>query len=115
MGGGLEGYFVVGKKFLVWVVVFSLNVMGESGWLLFGLIGMGYLIGVYVFWVILGEVFGVMLGWVFVVCLFKVLIDGYGLIMVLDYFELCFCDDVGLLCKIGVVIVLFMVMVYMVV
>ena len=111
-GGGLEGYFVAGKKLPAWVVAFSSNATGESGWLLLGLTGMGYLIGVHAFWVILGEVLGVTLGWVLVARPFKALTDGYGSITVPDYLESRFRDDAGLLRKIGVAIVLSMATVY---
>ncbi|MBT8098864.1 MAG: sodium/proline symporter, partial [Gammaproteobacteria bacterium] len=33
----LEGYFLAGKKLPYWVVAFSANATGESGWLLLGL------------------------------------------------------------------------------
>ncbi|MEM9407556.1 MAG: sodium/proline symporter, partial [Acidobacteriota bacterium] len=111
-GGGLEGYYVAGKKLPAWVVAFSSNATGESGWLLLGLTGMGYLIGVHAFWVILGEVLGVTLGWVLVARPFKALTDGYGSITVPDYLESRFRDDAGLLRKIGVAIVLSMATVY---
>ena len=57
--GDLEGYYVAGKRLPAWVIAFSSNATGESAWLLLGLTGMGYLIGVHAFWVILGEVLGV--------------------------------------------------------
>ena len=54
----LRGYFIAGKKLPPWVVAFSTNATGESGWLLLGLTGMGYAVGAHAFWVVLGEVVG---------------------------------------------------------
>ena len=51
----VKGYYVAGKKLPAWVIAFSSNSTGESAWLLLGLTGMGYAIGVHSFWVILGE------------------------------------------------------------
>ncbi|MEE9169786.1 MAG: sodium/proline symporter, partial [bacterium] len=59
----IAGYYVAGKKLPSWVIAFSSNATGESGWLLLGLTGMGYLVGIHALWVVLGEVMGVALGW----------------------------------------------------
>ena len=55
----LAGYYLAGKKLPYWVVAFSTNATGESGWLLLGLTGMGYLVGAKAYWVVVGEVTGV--------------------------------------------------------
>ena len=36
----LSGFYLAGKKLSFWVVAFSTNATGESGWLLLGLSGM---------------------------------------------------------------------------
>jgi sodium/proline symporter len=59
----LSGYFIAGKKLPPWVVAFSTNATGESGWLLLGLTGMGYAAGAQAFWVVAGEVVGIALAW----------------------------------------------------
>ena len=41
----LSGFYLAGKKLPYWVVAFSTNATGESGWLLLGLSGMGYAVG----------------------------------------------------------------------
>ncbi|MCZ6696685.1 MAG: sodium/proline symporter, partial [Acidobacteria bacterium] len=46
----VKGYFVADKKLPAWVIAFSSNATGESGWLLLGLTGMGYLIGFHALW-----------------------------------------------------------------
>ncbi len=59
----LSGYFLAGKKLPYWVVAFSANATGESGWLLLGLTGMGYMIGAQAYWVLVGEIIGLTLSW----------------------------------------------------
>ena len=50
----LSGFYLAGKKLPFWVVAFSTNATGESGWLLLGLSGMGSAIGVQAYWVVVG-------------------------------------------------------------
>ena len=83
--GDLKGYYVAGKQLPAWVIAFSSNATGESAWLLLGLTGMGYAIGVHAFWVILGEVLGVATAWVFVARPFKEYTDRFDAITVPDY------------------------------
>ena len=110
--GTLEGYFVAGKKLPSWVVAFSTNATGESGWLLLGLTGMGYAVGVHAFWVVLGEVLGVAAAWTFVARPFKEYTDRYRSVTVLDYLEDRFRDNAHLLRWVGVLVILSMVMAY---
>jgi len=60
---GIKDYFAAGKDLGFWSVAFSARATGESAWLLIGLTGMGALVGVRGFWVVLGEVLGVMGAW----------------------------------------------------
>ena len=55
----LAGFYLAGKKLPYWVVAFSTNATGESGWLLLGLSGMGYLVGASAYWVVVGEIVGI--------------------------------------------------------
>jgi Na+/proline symporter len=73
----VAGYFVAGKKLPAWVIAFSSNATGESAWLLLGLTGMGYLVGIHAFWIVMGEVLGVAMAWVFVARPFKEYSDRY--------------------------------------
>ncbi|MEE8425223.1 MAG: sodium/proline symporter [Elusimicrobiota bacterium] len=83
----IKDYFVAGKKLNHWVVAFSTRATGESGWLLLGLTGMGFAVGVHAFWVLMGEMIGVSLCWVFLTQRFKALTDRYDSITVPDYLE----------------------------
>ena len=62
----MTGYFIGNKRLPPWVVAFSTNATGESGWLLLGLTGMGYVAGAHAFWVVVGEVVGIALAWLLV-------------------------------------------------
>jgi len=82
---GLKDFYVGGKKMGYWVVAFSAMATGESAWLLLGLTGMGALIGVKAFWIVIGEVIGVSLLWMTMAKKIKWLTDKYEAITVPDY------------------------------
>lgn len=108
----VAGYYVAGKKLPAWVIAFSTNATGESAWLLLGLTGMGYAVGIHALWVVLGEVLGVTLGWVFVALPFKAYTDRYGSITVPDYLEARFRDTRNVFRMIGLLVILTMVVAY---
>lgn len=110
--GDLKGYYVAGKRLPAWVIAFSSNATGESAWLLLGLTGMGYAIGVHSFWVILGEVLGVASAWVFVARPFKEYTDRYDAITVPDYLTERFRDTRNTFRIVSAIIVLSMVVAY---
>ena len=111
-GASLEGYYVAGRKLPSWVIAFSSNTTGESGWLLLGLTGMGYAVGFHALWVVFGEVMGVAIAWMFVARPFKEYADRYGAITVPDYLEQRFRDHRHWLRLLSVAIILSMVTVY---
>jgi sodium/proline symporter len=108
----IKGYFVAGKRLPAWVIAFSSNATGESGWLLLGLTGMGYLMGFHALWVTVGEVLGVAVAWIWVGRPFKEYTDRYDSITVPDYLESRLRDSRHILRLIGVAIILSMVMAY---
>jgi len=81
----MEDFFVGGKKLNFWLVSFSSRATGESGWLLLGLTGMGFAVGIQALWIVLGEVIGVTICWVFMTQRFKSLSDRYDSVTVTDY------------------------------
>lgn len=109
----VAGYYVAGKRLPSWVVAFSSNATGESAWLLLGLTGMGYLVGVHAFWVVLGEVLGVTLAWVLIARPFKEYTDRFDSITVSDYLEDRFRDHRQIIRRVSVVIIFSMVAVYL--
>lgn len=82
---GLDDFFVGGKKMGYWVVAFSARATGESAWLLLGLTGMGALIGISAFWVVVGELLGVAVAWFIMARPFKALTDEYKSVTIPDY------------------------------
>ncbi len=108
----LAGYYLAGKKLPYWVVAFSTNATGESGWLLLGLTGMGYLVGAKAYWVVVGEVTGVALSWIYVSQRLKRMSDATDSITVPDVLAARFKDSWHLIRGIAVIIILSMVTVY---
>ena len=56
-------YYVAGRRLPYWVIAFSMNATGESAWLLLGLSGLAYAVGVSALWVVVGETLGIWLSW----------------------------------------------------
>lgn len=110
--GDVKGYYVAGKKLPSWVIAFSSNSTGESAWLLLGLTGMGYMVGIHAFWVVLGEVLGVTLAWVVVARPFKAYTDRYDSVTVADFLEDRFRDRAHVLRLISAFIILSMTAMY---
>ena len=108
----LSGFFLGGKKLPYWVVAFSTNATGSSGWLLLGLTGMGYAVGVQAFWVMLGKLIGVTLSWQLVSRRLKRLGDETDSITVPDVLAARFDDRRHVLRTIAVFIILTMVCAY---
>ena len=108
----LAGYFLANRKLPTWVVAFSTNATGESGWLLLGLTGMGYAVGAQAYWVVVGEVTGIALAWLLVARRLKRLSDASGAITVPDVLAARFTDTRHVLRGISVLIILVMVGVY---
>jgi sodium/proline symporter len=108
----LAGYYLGGRKLPYWVVAFSTNATGESGWLLLGLTGMGYAVGAKAYWVVVGEVTGVALSWFYVSRRLKQLSDNTNSITVPDILTARFKDSWHLIRGIAVFIILTMVTAY---
>ncbi len=108
----MSGYFIAGKKLPPWVVAFSTNATGESGWLLLGLTGMGYAVGAQAFWVVAGEVVGISLAWLLLARRIKRMSDESDSITIPDVLAARFDDRKQLLRKVSVLIILVMVGAY---
>ena len=108
----LKGYYLADKKLPYWVVAFSTNATGESGWLLLGLSGMGYLVGVQAYWVVVGEVLGITAAWWFIARRLKKFSDEADAITVPDFLVAKFQDKLNLIRGIAIVIILVMATVY---
>ncbi len=108
----LSGFFLAGKKLPYWVVAFSTNATGESGWLLLGLTGMGYAVGAQAYWVVVGEIIGVALSWWLISRRLKRLSDRTDSITVPDALAAALGDPKHVIRGIAVVIILVMVTTY---
>jgi Na+/proline symporter len=108
----LAGFYIADKQLPYWVVAFSTNATGESGWLLLGLTGMGYTVGAQAYWVVVGEVIGIALAWLLVARRLKRLADRTGSITLPDVFAARFGQTARLLRIIAVVIIVTMVCAY---
>jgi sodium/proline symporter len=108
----LAGFYMAGKKLPYWVVAFSTNATGESGWLLLGLSGMGYAVGVQAYWVVVGEILGIAAAWWIVARRLKKFGDQVDAITVPDVLVAKFADKWHLIRGIAVAIILVMVTAY---
>lgn len=108
----LSGYYLAGKKLPFWVVAFSTNATGESGWLLLGLSGMGYAVGMQAYWVVVGEITGIAAAWWLVSRRLKRLGDETDSITVPDILVAKFVDKWHLIRGVAVAIILIMVTAY---
>lgn len=108
----LSGYYLAGKKLPYWVVAFSTNATGESGWLLLGLSGMGYAVGVQAYWVVVGEILGIAASWWVISRRLKRFGDAVDAITVPDILAAKFEDKWHLIRGVAVVIILVMVTAY---
>ena len=80
----ISDYYVGGKQLSYWIAALSARSTGESGWLLIGVTGMGALLGVSAFWIVIGEVLGVWISWQFMAKKFKRMTDEYESITIPD-------------------------------
>ena len=108
----LSGYYLAGKKLPFWVVAFSTNATGESGWLLLGLSGMGYAVGAQAYWVVVGEICGIAASWWIVARRLKIMGDDTDAITVPDILTAKFEDKWNLIRGVAVAIILIMVTTY---
>ncbi|MCB9838086.1 MAG: sodium/proline symporter [Phycisphaeraceae bacterium] len=83
----MRDYFVGGKKLGFINVAFSARATGESAWLMIGLTGMGFALGVHAFWVVVGECIGVGGAWLLMARRFKRLTNRYDSVTIPDYLE----------------------------
>ena len=108
----LSGFYLGGKKLPFWVVAFSTNATGESGWLLLGLSGMGYAVGVQAYWVVVGEISGIALSWWLISRRLKRFGDATDSITVPDVLVAKFADKWHLVRGAAVLIIVVMVTTY---
>lgn len=108
----VRDYYAGNKRFGFLAAAFSARATGESAWLLLGLTGMGAMLGVQAFWVVLGEVLGVAGAWLLMCRPFKRLTDEYDSLTIPDYLESRFQDHTQRLRKVAATCLVVFVTVY---
>ena len=108
----LTGYFLAGKKLPFWVVAFSANATGGSGWMLLGLTGMGYAVGARAYWIPVGQILGLTCSWLLISRRLKKLGDETDSITIPDVLAAKFDDRRHLIRATAVVIIVVMVTAY---
>ncbi len=81
----IKDYYVGGKRLGYWVAAFSSRATGASAWVLLGLTGMGAVLGVSAFWMVLGTFAGEFIAWFFMAEPFKRQSDALDSITIPDY------------------------------
>lgn len=89
----IRDYYAGGKKLGFINVAFSARATGESAWLLLGLTGTGFAVGLQGLWIVLGELLGVGIAWLWMAKPFKRLTDQYDSVTIPDYLESRFRDN----------------------
>ena len=89
----IRDYYAGGKKLGFINVAFSARATGESAWLLLGLTGTGFAVGLQGLWIAVGELLGVAIAWLWMAKPFKRLTDQYDSVTIPDYLESRFRDD----------------------
>lgn len=79
-------YHLGGKRLAGWALALSERAAGESAWLILGLTGAAFAVGLPEIWVAVGCVSGIILSWTFLARKFREEADKYKVLTYLDYF-----------------------------
>jgi len=107
-----DEYFLGGRRLPYWVIALSMNATGESAWLLLGLSGLAYFVGVHALWVVVGETVGIALAWRYVAPRLNAEASRRGSLTVPDFLAARFGDPGNQLRLLAVAIILSMVVIY---
>lgn len=93
-GAAVSGaqFFLAGRTLPSWVAALTFNATAQSRWVLLGLTGLAYWMGVQAFWVVVGEVLGVVIAWVLIAPRFKEFTDRCEAITIPDFLVDRFLD-----------------------
>lgn len=81
-----QDFFIAGRKLNPWVVAFSERASGESAWLLLGLPGIAYAVGMLESWTAIGCVLGIILYWFVIAQKLRDESEAYDAITLPDFF-----------------------------
>ena len=107
-----SGYFLAGRRLPYWVAAFSMNATGESAWLILGLSGVAYLVGLEALWVVAGEALGVAGAWLLVARRLNEASRASDAITVPDFLALRFASHARAIRAVSVTIILSMACAY---
>ncbi len=89
-----EDFILGGRRLGAWVIAFSERTAAESSWLILGLSGALFAMGMVEIWTILGCVAGIIFSWMVVAKRLRELSEEYGAITLPEYF-FRFCGKYG--------------------
>lgn len=81
-----KDYLIAGRKLNPWVVAFSERASGESAWLLLGLPGLAFTVGLIGIWTAIGCVIGIILSWFVIAKDLRVQTEKYDSITLPNFF-----------------------------
>ncbi len=89
-----EDFIIGGRKLGAWVIAFSERTAAESAWLILGLSGALFAVGLLEVWTVLGCVLGIVFYWFVIARKLRVVSEEYGAITLPEYF-FKFCGEYG--------------------
>jgi len=109
---GLSNFFIGGRKMNTFVVAISAVVSGRSAWLLLGLTGMAYTMGLSALWAAAGYIIAEFFLFLFFAPRLRRFSEKADCITIPDFFEARFDDKSGLLRAIVAIIIILFMMAY---
>lgn len=108
----IEDYLLGGRKMGRWVTALSAQASDMSGWLLMGLPGAIFLLGVNQSWIAIGLFFGTVVNWLLVAPRLRVYTGKTNSLTISSFFEDRFKDPTGLLRIVSAIITLLFFTIY---
>ncbi|MFO8021345.1 MAG: hypothetical protein R6U65_02675, partial [Perlabentimonas sp.] len=106
---GISNFFIGGRKMSMLVVAMSAVVSGRSAWLLLGVTGMAYTMGLSALWAVAGYIIAEFLLFFFYAPRIRRFSETYDCITIPDFFEERFSDRSGTIRSVvAAIIILFM-------
>ncbi len=111
-GRTMEGFFLADRGLGAWVTAISSVASSESGWLVIGLVGMGYQWGAQSVWTVPGVLLGYACNWYLVAPRLRAQTHALGAITIPGYLASRYGDRWNLLRGLGILTILFCMMFY---
>lgn len=111
-GRTMEGFFLADRGLGSWVTAISSVASSESGWLVIGLVGMGYQWGAQSVWTVPGVLLGYACNWYLVAPRLRAQTHALGVITIPGYLAARYGDRLNILRGLGILTILFCMMFY---